>query len=190
MFLQRLPADIRGHLITKKCENARDLAILADKLCVARQQDFTTASISAATSHDIDDHMDDLAVVRNLPHKRQPPRSPQPTSSDPSLYCFHRKWGDFREKEPTSRQTTLLYLRDSLSNRRFLGDTGASLSVFPHVSSLPCSNLHLISADGRAIRSWGTKTINLQFGKRRVSWDFRLAQGFSTFFPNSPLART
>ena len=46
---------------------------------------------------------------------------------------------------------------------------------FPHVSSLPCSNLNLISADGSPIRSWGTKTINLQFGKRRVSCNFRLA---------------
>ena len=46
---------------------------------------------------------------------------------------------------------------------------------FPHVSSLPCSNLNLISADGSPIRSWGTKIINLQFGKRRVSCNFRLA---------------
>ena len=199
-FLQRLPADIRGHLITKKCENARDLAILADKLCVARQQDFPTASISAATGHDIDDHIDQFAVVRNLPHQRQPPRSPQPTYSDPSLCWFHSNWGSkatscrkpcslqaagngrvgwFSFRRLSRKRTYFSPNHTALPSRLplqppFLGQH-RSLSVYPHVSSLPFSNLNLISADGGSIRSWGTKTINLQFGKRRVSWNFRLA---------------
>ena len=92
-FLQRLPVDIRGHLVTKKFENSRELANMADKLCVARQHEFPTASISAAADNDVDVHMDELAVVRNLPPKRQPIRSTQPTSSDPSICWFHRKWG-------------------------------------------------------------------------------------------------
>lgn len=69
----------------------------------------------------------------------------------------------------------LLYLHDKLSNRRFLVDTGATVSVFPHFSSTPSTNVNLITADGTIIRSWGTKTIPLSFDKHRFSWNFRLA---------------
>ena len=54
-------------------------------------------------------------------------------------------------------------------------DTGASISVFPHISSLPGSKLNLVSADGSAIRSWRKKKLNLQFGKRHFYWTFTLA---------------
>ena len=90
-FLQRLPPDIRGHLVTQSIENVRDLADLADKLCVARQQDVLTASITSVPGATYE--MDEIAVVRNQ-YKRQPPHSSQHTSVDLSICWFHRKWGD------------------------------------------------------------------------------------------------
>ena len=54
-------------------------------------------------------------------------------------------------------------------------DTGATISVFPHTSSQPSSNLGLVSATGGAIRSWGERHIVLQFGLHRFVWPFRLA---------------
>lgn len=74
-----------------------------------------------------------------------------------------------------SSASSLLYLKDSLSNRFFLVDTGAALSVYPHQSSEPCSSLNLVSADGSYIKSWGERLLPLKFGNRRFSFRFRLA---------------
>ena len=79
---------------------------------------------------------------------------------------------------PPSRPSTpdsLLYLQDRLSSRRFLVDTGAARSVFPHRSSTPSSGPVLSAADGNSIKSWGLRTLPLQFADRHFSWDFILA---------------
>ena len=79
---------------------------------------------------------------------------------------------------PASRLSppdALLYLHDSLSSRRFLVDTGAARSVFPHRSSTPTSGPVLSAADGNVIRSWGERTLPLQFSGRRFEWAFILA---------------
>ena len=72
-------------------------------------------------------------------------------------------------------RSSLLYLTDKLSNRRFLVDTGAAVSVFPHSSMEPSSGLPLTAANGNKISSWGTRTIPLRFGKRSFEWTFLLA---------------
>ena len=72
-------------------------------------------------------------------------------------------------------RSSLLYLTDKLSNRRFLVDTGAAVSVFPHSSTEPSSGLPLTAANGNKISSWGTRTIPLRFGKRSFEWTFLLA---------------
>lgn len=69
----------------------------------------------------------------------------------------------------------LLYIRDSVSNHRYLVDTGAIISIFLHTSSQPSSNLGLVSATESAIRSWGERHIVLQFGLHHFVWLFRLA---------------
>ena len=74
-----------------------------------------------------------------------------------------------------SASDALLYLQDSLSSRRFLVDTGAARSVFPHRSSTPSSGPVLSAADGNVIRSWGERTLPLQFSGRRFEWTFILA---------------
>ena len=69
----------------------------------------------------------------------------------------------------------LIYLRDILTNQEFLVDTGASRSVFPHHSSKASTGPRLLIADGRPTKSWGCRTLPLQFGDRRFQFPFLLA---------------
>ena len=57
----------------------------------------------------------------------------------------------------------LIFLLDTVSRKKFLVDTGAAVSVFPHRSSLPASGPPLVAADGRPITSWGKCTLSLSF---------------------------
>jgi hypothetical protein len=69
----------------------------------------------------------------------------------------------------------LLHVTDILSNRRFLVDTGAAFSIFPHISpDRPCGPA-LQGPGGQAIQCWGEKEMQLQLGSRRFGWTFLLA---------------
>ena len=70
---------------------------------------------------------------------------------------------------------SLLFLCDSLSGQRFLVDTGAAVSVFPHTSTLPSSGPPLVAADGRPIASWGRRQLQLSFSGNTFSHSFLLA---------------
>ncbi len=70
---------------------------------------------------------------------------------------------------------SLVHIVDQLSNRRFLVDTGASYSIFPHSSAAPPSDPKLRGAAGQLIPCWGEKTINLSFQGKRFTWTFLLA---------------
>ena len=70
---------------------------------------------------------------------------------------------------------SLTYLRDSLTNRDFLVDTGASRSVFPHRSAAPPSGPRLLMADGCPCPAWGSRVLPLQFGGSRFEFSFLLA---------------
>jgi hypothetical protein len=69
----------------------------------------------------------------------------------------------------------LLYIYDSVSNRRYLVDTGASFSVLPYTSSQLPRGPQLVGPDGRQIPCWGHKRMYLVFGGRRFVWHFLLA---------------
>ena len=76
----------------------------------------------------------------------------------------------------TSNQ--LLFIRDNLSGRKFLCDTGAQKSVLPATVADTAGGAHgphLSSANGTPIRTYGTKTVDLCFGGRRFKWDFVMA---------------
>ena len=64
----------------------------------------------------------------------------------------------------------LLYLHDQLSNRRFLVDSGAAISVMPYKSNSPPIASSLVSAGGHAFKSWGTRSIPLCFSGRQFLW--------------------
>ena len=69
----------------------------------------------------------------------------------------------------------LMYLRDGLSNRMFLVDSGAAVSVLPFKSSQPSFSHALTSAGGQNIPCWGRRNVPLLFKGRRFQWNFLLA---------------
>jgi hypothetical protein len=70
---------------------------------------------------------------------------------------------------------SLVHIVDQLSGRRYLVDTGASFSIFPHKSSTPPSGQKLTGPDGQLIPCWDEKRIVLVFHGRRFAWTFPLA---------------
>jgi hypothetical protein len=70
---------------------------------------------------------------------------------------------------------SLVHIVNQLSNRRFLVDTGASYSIFPHTSAATPSGPRLRGAAGQLIPCWGEKTFDLSFQGRQFSWTFLLA---------------
>jgi hypothetical protein len=70
----------------------------------------------------------------------------------------------------------LLHLTDSLTGCRFLVNTGASFSIFPHLSSDPGSGPALRSPSGEAIPCLGEKKLAVEFSGRRFEWTFLLAK--------------
>jgi hypothetical protein len=69
----------------------------------------------------------------------------------------------------------LLFVLDRFSNQRFLVDTGASFSVFPHRSTAVPNGPHLSGPDGKNIPCWGPRRMRLTFGRCRFVWPFLLA---------------
>ena len=72
----------------------------------------------------------------------------------------------------------LFHLSDRLSGRRFLIDTGAAISVVPARHSdwrSDSRGLQLRAANGAPIRTFGKRSITLQFHDRRYTWQFIVA---------------
>jgi hypothetical protein len=69
----------------------------------------------------------------------------------------------------------LLHLQDTVSQRRFLVDTGASYSILPHTSTSPVEGPNLTGPSGTAIRCWGERKLSLSFDGRPFTWTFLLA---------------
>ena len=74
-----------------------------------------------------------------------------------------------------SHGSGLLFLTDQKTNTNFLVDTGASLSILPHISNNPSSGPRLIGANGDKISTWGYKTLSLKFGPAHFTFQFLLA---------------
>ncbi len=69
----------------------------------------------------------------------------------------------------------LVHIIDQLMGRRFLIDTGASYSIFPHRSTSPPSGPLLTGASGQRIPCWGKRAVQLDFHGRQFEWTFLLA---------------
>ncbi len=72
-----------------------------------------------------------------------------------------------------------LYITDKSSNKNFLIDTGADISVVPPTSqekkNAPCK-FQLFAANGSQIKTYGSKSITLNLGLRRpIRWIFVIA---------------
>ena len=76
------------------------------------------------------------------------------------------------------RSSPLLFLKNKLSSAKFLVDTGASVSVFPHLPcspSAPGSGVQLRTADSSPMNTYGSRSLALQFGSKHFEWSFLLA---------------
>ena len=86
-----------------------------------------------------------------------------PVSSAPEEFC----------------SSTLLFLKDVLSGKEFLVDSGASVSVFPGPRSSSNDGVSLLTADGSPMVCSGTRIIPVHFscgsasGSRIYSWNFQ-----------------
>jgi Reverse transcriptase (RNA-dependent DNA polymerase) len=69
----------------------------------------------------------------------------------------------------------LLFVRDAVSKRLYLVDTGASFSVMPFKSSSPPTGPRLMGPDDKNIPCWGYRRFFLIFGGRHYVWHFLLA---------------
>ena len=81
--------------------------------------------------------------------------------------------------EPEQCSFSLLFLWDSLYDREFLVDLGASNSIFPGPRSNSSKGVWLLTADGSLMVCSGTKIIPLCFscgtGSKVYTWTFQLA---------------
>ena len=75
--------------------------------------------------------------------------------------------------------SSLLFLRDILSDREFFVDSGASVSVFPGPKSTSSNDVCLLIANGSPMICSGSRIISLCFscGSNSIvySWNFQLA---------------
>ena len=88
---------------------------------------------------------------------------------------LERRQEDVSSLPAGSTSSDLIYLHDKLSNRRFLVDTGASISVFPSTSASSTPGVQLLTADGSTLTCSGSRIMPLQFGTWNCSWTFQLA---------------
>ena len=75
-------------------------------------------------------------------------------------------------------QEELLFVRDSLSGRRFLVDSGSQKSLLPPTQSdrsSPSSGPQLSAANGSSILTFGNRSVEVCFNGRAFRWDFVIA---------------
>ena len=171
LFLEQLPEDIRLQLSNEDFTNPRALASKADVLWIAKQQAATT-----------------INKVISQPNGKITTRH--------DGWCFyHKRFGDDARnckapcKHPAApkiaavttcrdKQAQLLYVKDDVSGRRLLVDTGALVSVFP-ASGLDTRSHHarplLGAANGSTIHTYGEKQMTLSINGRKYVWKFLVA---------------
>jgi hypothetical protein len=69
----------------------------------------------------------------------------------------------------------LLHVADQLTGTKFLVDTGASYSIFPHKSRRLPSRPKLRGLIGQDIACWREKEMAVSFGGEKYTWSFLLA---------------
>ena len=177
LFLEQLPNDIRLQLSNDDFTHPRALSTKADVLWIAKQQAATT--INNVTSQP----KDQITTTHDTQQQH---------------WCFyHKRFGDNANncKPPCNHpaapkiatvticrakraQAQLLYVKDDISGRCFLVDSGAFVSVFPASgldtrSHRPSALLEAVN--GSKIRTYGHKQITLSINGRKYAWQFLVA---------------
>ncbi|KAI0212436.1 hypothetical protein LSAT2_002636, partial [Lamellibrachia satsuma] len=150
LFLKSMPEDVRMQLTTASFDDPRALAKTADALWQARGQ----ASVVSAADN----------------------RSP-PTSNNRTKQTKRRSRSSV-VASAAGQRNSLLFIVDDISAKRFLVDTGASVSVFP--ASHKDRNggvrtLSLVAANGTNIATYGTREMSLSLDRRNYTWPFIIA---------------
>jgi hypothetical protein len=70
---------------------------------------------------------------------------------------------------------SLFHIKDQLTHRRFLCDTGESYSILPHQSLAVASGPPLHDPAGRPIKCCGERELTLTFNNKQYKWIFLLA---------------
>ena len=73
------------------------------------------------------------------------------------------------------RKGGTISIKDNLSGQLFLIDSGADVSVLPLTSPSSAATGALVAANGTRIRTFGVKSVELQFGSLSLSHHFYLA---------------
>ena len=174
LFLEQLPEDIRLQLSNDDFTNRWALATKADVLWIAKQQAAT--AINKMTS--------------------QPKGKITTRHATQQNWCFyHKRFGDDTKncKAPCNhpaapriatvttcmnKRARLLYVKDDISGRCFLVDTGALVSFFL-ASGLDtrshCPSALLEAANGSTIHTYGDKLMTLSINGRKYVWKFIVA---------------
>ena len=126
--MDRLPADIRSHLLTESIADPRRMATRADELWTVRGRVNTVQSLSSQNFEDIS-----RKPKTRSSSSRVRTNSPGPsTSSSSSSECwFHRKWGN----QANQCRSSCSYSGNKLTARMLL--TQFPLGLRPH---LRCSS--------------------------------------------------
>ena len=77
--------------------------------------------------------------------------------------------------EATGHNCGLLFLRDSVSKRQFLIDTGAEVSVLPATGLDTCTRQPgppLLATNGSSIRTYGMHKLSFHFASNKYQWSF------------------
>lgn len=191
IFLRQLPVPVRAALANSRSLADGDFRALAEEADRILRSSRCLAVQSVASDPPQPTTVDaDPAVVAgvSLPKRRS------------GLCFFHQRFGGKARRcvppctwEPAgnamqSRRSVaavsagereeLLFLKDSVSGRRFLVDSGSQKSLLPPAKSDLSSRgvgPHLSAANGSSIGTFGSRSVTVCFGGRRFVWDFVIA---------------
>ena len=97
----------------------------------------------------------------------------------PVCICGKRPGRSSLVASAAGQLNSLLFLVDGYSAKRFLVDTGATVSVFPashqNIDSGP-RTLSLVAANGSTIATYGTRKMKLRLENQDYTWPFILAE--------------
>ena len=64
---------------------------------------------------------------------------------------------------------------DVANSKQYLVDSGSAFSILPHKSSAEPTGPRLMTADGKPLHCWGSRTRTVRTRTRQFSWTFLLA---------------
>jgi hypothetical protein len=73
---------------------------------------------------------------------------------------------------PAATAGCLFFIKDTVSSKKLLVDTGSAFSIFPHRSKQHPCGPRLSAANGQSIRCWGSHRRSLQLAGQQYTWNF------------------